>query len=75
MQMMIIDDDLDDTDIFCEALKEVDPSVKCLIAKDGEEALNLLNNLIVLPELIFLDINMPRMDGKTCFKEIKRNPC
>jgi CheY-like chemotaxis protein len=74
MEMMIVDDDSDDTDLFCEALKEVDSSIKCLIARDGEEALNLLKNLTVLPDLIFLDINMPRMNGKTCFREIRKNP-
>ena len=71
---LIVDDDKDDCEFFCEAANEVDSSVQCLIAKNGEDALKQLNNgLKRLPDFIFLDLNMPRMDGKTCLIELKKD--
>ncbi|MEO6169237.1 MAG: response regulator [Chitinophagales bacterium] len=70
---MIIDDDADDRMFFKEALKEVLPSSVCLEANGGIEALQLLRKSEKLPDFIFLDINMPRMDGRECLKELKRD--
>ena len=59
--------------MFCEALQVVDGGVKCLAAEDGLEALRMLSTReLSLPDFIFLDLNMPRMDGKQCLAEIKR---
>jgi CheY-like chemotaxis protein len=72
--IFIADDDLDDLDIFCEAVAEIDPAIKTITASNGEEALKKLNHpLFPLPDFIFLDLNMPRLDGKKCLCEIKRN--
>lgn len=69
----IADDDPDDLDFFIEAVKEVDPSIECHTARDGEEALlKLKKTLEVLPDIIFLDLNMPRINGKQCLIEIKK---
>lgn len=71
---MIVDDDTDDCEFFCEAVAECDSNAECLVAHNGEEALKTLNNSVTqLPELIFLDLNMPRMDGKTCLAELKKS--
>lgn len=71
--VLIIDDDEDDRKMFCEAVQVVDEGVTCLAAVDGLEALRLLRTReISLPDFIFLDINMPRMDGKQCLAEIKQ---
>jgi len=70
---MIIDDDADDRMFFKEALKEMLPSSACLEANGGIEALQQLRNTEQLPDFIFLDINMPRMDGRECLKELKRD--
>ncbi|MEO8151065.1 MAG: response regulator [Bacteroidia bacterium] len=71
---MIVDDDSDDREFFCEAVKEIDSSAECLIAVDGEDALKQLRSGIKqLPDFIFLDLNMPRMDGKTCLAELKKD--
>ena len=40
---------------------------------DGLEAINYLQTETNLPNLILMDINMPRMDGHTCLKEIRKN--
>jgi CheY-like chemotaxis protein len=69
----IADDDPDDVDFFIEAVNKVDGSIQCYSAGDGEEALQKLKKTLQeLPDLIFLDLNMPRINGKQCLIEIKR---
>jgi len=71
---LIVDDDLDDITFFKEAVAESFASSRCLSAFNGEEALELLEaRKEKLPDIIFLDLNMPRMDGKTCLKKIKQH--
>ena len=73
MTILYADDDREDLDFFSEMLKIVDPEAACIHAKDGVEALEILSNLLLIPDYIFLDINMPIMDGKTCLKEIRKD--
>ncbi|HVE60704.1 MAG TPA: response regulator [Chitinophagaceae bacterium] len=69
----IVDDDADDIDFFSDALREVDPSIKCVSATNGEEALQKLKAWTgPLPDFIILDLNLPRMNGKKCLTEIKK---
>jgi len=70
---MIIDDDKDDRFFFKEALKKMLPSSICLEANGGIEALELLRTAEQLLDFIFLDINMSRMDGRECLKELKKD--
>lgn len=70
--IFLIDDDSDDQEIFALALEEVPPSYTCVIAKNGVEALAKLRSGDVKPDYIFLDLNMPRMNGKQCLAEIKK---
>lgn len=69
-KILLIDDDTDDLEMFSEALSEVDPSVKCIQAIDCFIALELLEKKAE-PDLIFLDINMPRMNGWECLSKLK----
>lgn len=72
--VLIVDDDKDDRDFFCEALHEIDQTIHCLCAKNGHEALELLNRpKIQLPDYIFLDLNMPRLGGIQCLTALKKN--
>ena len=73
MTILNVDDDLEDIEIFCDAVSEIDPSIICLVAKSADEALQILNSDIELPEYIFLDINMPKVDGNACLREIKKD--
>jgi DNA-binding NtrC family response regulator len=71
---LIVDDDADDRMLFIEAVREIDKSIECKIARNGEQALKLLSNVEhPLPDFIFLDIRMPRIDGKKCLVEIKKD--
>jgi len=71
---MIIDDDVDDIDFFCEAIEKIFPFSLCLTAKNGVDALAKLDDLMDrVPDFIFLDLNMPCMDGKTCLAHLKKD--
>lgn len=70
---LLVDDDLDDQEIFAMALGQVNAAIRCEFANDGIEALDKLRNENASPpDYIFLDLNMPRMDGRQCLIEIKR---
>jgi CheY-like chemotaxis protein len=71
---LLIDDDIDDQEIFCLALDKISFPFDCHIANNGFEALQKLEEKSVLPDYIFLDLNMPRMNGKECLRELKKNP-
>ncbi len=71
--ILIIDDDLEDQEVFIEAVKEIDNAIVCLGFSEGEEALRLLKaEALEVPDLIFLDLNMPRFSGKECLVELKK---
>ena len=71
--VLLIDDDADDREMFCEALHEVDNSARCITVQDGAEALGILHTHDgMLPDFIFLDLNMPRLNGQQCLSEIKK---
>lgn len=74
MQKMIlmVDDDPDDVQFFCSALYETNKPYYCISVPDGEEALHFLNNTFICPDFIFIDLNMPGIDGKECLVEIKK---
>ena len=71
-RLFIIDDDIEDQEIFTEAVKDVDHTVQVFTALNGDDALHQLQkDVIVLPDLIFLDMNMPKLNGKQVLKELK----
>lgn len=70
--IFLADDDLDDQDFFKHALKQIDESIVCVTASNGEEAIKKLKTITQLPDYIFLDLNMPRMSGLKCLIEIKK---
>ena len=70
--ILLVDDDRSERDLFKEALLEVNPDISYLSAEDGRKALALLATLSDnLPDVIFMDINMPDMNGWTCLIKIK----
>jgi len=72
--LLLVDDDEDDCFLFREVLTEVDSSIQLVNAQNGKEALQMLwKENAVLPDLILLDLNMPKMDGKQCLDELKKD--
>lgn len=83
MTILFIDDDPEDTELFCEAvfylkksdfLAEKKEHVKCLALNNGCKTIEFLSDQKELPNYIFLDINMPMMDGKECLIYLKNHP-
>ena len=71
----IIDDDPDDQDFLIDAIKEIDPSINCYTALNGQEGLRKLEtDAIPFPSAIFLDLNMPRINGRKFLTLIKEHP-
>ena len=72
---LIIDDDTDDQEIFAAALDELGGTYKCVAVSSGVDALKMFReNIYFTPDYIFLDLNMPRLNGKECLREIKAIP-
>src|SRR4051812_13807769 len=71
--VFLIDDDIDDQEIFSLAVERADQSAHCIFANDGIKALEKINNDSTFkPDYIFIDLNMPRMNGSQCLSEIKK---
>jgi CheY-like chemotaxis protein len=71
--IVLIDDDPDEHEIFQMALEQVNPSVQCTYFDSSVEALNLLIDFpSVLPDFVFLDLNMPELTGIEFLERIKK---
>jgi CheY-like chemotaxis protein len=66
----LADDDIDDCEVFEDAIRQILPLVNLTILSNGEELLEKLYSA-KMPDLLFLDINMPCKDGLDCLKEIR----
>jgi len=71
--ILLVDDDSDDRELFELALKKVAHSVFLVTADNGEDALRLLATSMLLPDLIFMDINMPGLSGFDTIKELQKD--
>lgn len=70
---MIIDDDADDRTFFQEAINNISPVIETHVCNSGIQALALFQeNKISEPDYIFLDFNMPLMNGRECLIELKK---
>jgi CheY-like chemotaxis protein len=69
--VLLIDDDRDDHEIFQTAVDQVDSDINCRFLNDATEALSMLEAHEVSPDLIFLDLNMEGMSGEEFLAEIK----
>ena len=59
-KILVVDDDMDDVQLFGEVIANIEPSIELMYAEDGREALEkLAATTNYLPDLIFLDLNMP----------------
>jgi len=74
LNILLADDDTDDCTFFREALDELKLPVQLTIVRDGVELMEQLTNKEKeSPDVLFLDINMPRKNGHECLLEIKNN--
>jgi CheY-like chemotaxis protein len=73
-KILLVDDDEDDQLIFTDALREIHFSFDCLIANNGHAGLAVLEREKNPPAMIFLDLNMPLMNGAEFLSQIKEHP-
>lgn len=74
MHIILADDDEDDRMFFTDAFSELKMSTKVQTYNDGEELMQYLNSEEAhMPEILFLDLNMPKKNGMECLQEIKAN--
>ena len=74
LHVLLTDDDIDDCNFFDKALQALPISSYLTTVRGGEQLMNYLNkNSEHLPDVLFLDINMPRKSGFECLSEIKEN--
>jgi CheY-like chemotaxis protein len=71
--ILLAEDDADDRELFVEAFATINPSATIAVVENGEQLMDHLNRADHIPDCIFLDLNMPRKNGKECLMEIKGN--
>ncbi len=79
--ILIVDDDRDDVDVALRAIRRENLDVKVSVARDGGEAIAMLGlessgalEQNLAPRVVFLDLNMPRVDGWEVLRRIRQNP-
>src|SRR5688572_29388360 len=71
MLILYAEDNFADFDFFEDAVRTINPAAHCVHVHNGLEALEFLSKTKTIPDIIFLDITMPEMDGKSCLKSIR----
>lgn len=69
--ILLIDDDSDDTDVFIEAIISLDKNISCLAETNPIKALEFLKSTEILPDLIFLDYNIPVLNGSEFIEKMR----
>ncbi|MES2775726.1 MAG: response regulator [Bacteroidota bacterium] len=74
VNLLLADDDTDDCTFFREALEELPVTASLTTVNDGVQLMKLLTkNLNPIPDILYLDLNMPCKNGFECLSEIKSN--
>jgi CheY-like chemotaxis protein len=73
-KILIVDDDAEDRDFLIETINELYPKSNNVTADNGKEALDYIANYPPPPPLIFLDLNMPFVNGFEFLVAYKKNP-
>lgn len=72
LNIALADDDADDRLFFKDAIEEIKIKTKLSLFNDGKQLMDyLILSDTILPEVIFLDLNMPLKNGMECLKEIR----
>jgi chemotaxis family two-component system response regulator Rcp1 len=79
MNVLIVEDNLADLTLILEVLQDEKIAIEVMVARDGVEAMEILHKLgdhkdAASPDLVLLDLNLPRKDGREVLKEMKESP-
>jgi two-component system response regulator len=79
IEILLVDDDPQDVELTMEIMEQSKVKININVVNDGLEAINYLKkvdnqNGIIKPDLILLDLNMPKMNGHEVLQKIKKNP-
>jgi two-component system, chemotaxis family, response regulator Rcp1 len=69
--VLLVEDSPGDVRLTQEAFREANPAIRLHVANDGVEAMEFLRLSAPRPDLILLDLNMPRMDGRQVLAQLK----
>ncbi len=72
-KVLLIEDDDDDQEIFLAAIDQLENPVACIVYNNPVKALKALEDKVLEPDIIFLDLNMPLMNGQQFLVHIKNN--
>lgn len=71
-RILLVEDDEDDISLFSDALSQLSRPLSCTVARNGREG--IIKSLTPPPyDMIFMDLNMPIMNGYECMKQMKEN--
>ena len=73
--ILLAEDDLDDQELFADALSEIDPSIHLISFTSGKKILHHLENLRdeQIPEMVVLDYNIPEINGAEILKKLEQD--
>ena len=74
LKILLIEDDLDDVELLQDALKKQNVLYDMESITDGNTALEFIRNPASVPDIVILDMNLPRVDGRILIPEIKSSP-
>ncbi|WP_336518048.1 response regulator [Pollutibacter soli] len=70
-KLLLIDDDMDEAELFSEALETIGKDYEFTSFNNGQEALQYISRSNTLPDFIFLDLNMPMLSGKEILRRLR----
>ena len=78
VRVLLVEDNPNDVEIARRALVKAATSIDLTVARDGQEALDILagdgKGGVPLPQLILLDLNLPKVDGREMLAKVKTDP-
>lgn len=73
LNILFVEDDAIEVMMFVRVLQKIGSNHRLIEARNGEEALAVLNSKEVIPDIILLDLNMPKLNGIEFLKIVKSN--
>ncbi|WP_276166404.1 response regulator [Zobellia alginiliquefaciens] len=72
LSVYLADDDVTDREAFAEALNEIDRDIRLTTFQNGVEVVDRIRSEKFIPDIIVLDLYMPKMDGEECLIALRK---